>query len=448
MALPASPYADGVEYRAVEQAIMARGVEWAFDPTLERIAALMDLLGDPHKAYPVIHIAGTNGKTSTARLIESLLRARNLRVGRYTSPHLITMRERIAVDGEPLSPQRFVEVYRDIEPYIEMVDAKVGKLSFFEVLTAMAYAAFADAPVDVAVIEAGMGGAWDATNVADAAVAVITPIALDHTDYLGPDLASIAEEKAGIIKPGATAILAKQQLPAAEVLMRRVAEVRATVAREEMEFGVRRRDLAMGGQLLQLQGLKGVYEDVFLALYGAHQAGNAATALAAVEALTGGDEPLGGEVVQQAFAEVQSPGRLEVARRSPTVILDAAHNPHGMTAMLEGLTESFGFSRIIAVLAMMRDKDVDAVLDLMEPVVEVLVVTRNSSPRSMSVEELAERAEQVFGEDRVRRAARLDEAIDLAVALADEGDPLDSGVVVTGSVVTVGEAGILLKAGR
>jgi len=427
---------------------MARGVEWAFDPTLERIAALMDLLGDPHKAYPVIHIAGTNGKTSTARLIESLLRARNLRVGRYTSPHLITMRERIAVDGEPLSPQRFVEVYRDIEPYIEMVDAKVGKLSFFEVLTAMAYAAFADAPVDVAVIEAGMGGAWDATNVADAAVAVITPIALDHTDYLGPDLASIAEEKAGIIKPGATAILAKQQLPAAEVLMRRVAEVRATVAREEMEFGVRRRDLAMGGQLLQLQGLKGVYEDVFLALYGAHQAGNAATALAAVEALTGGDEPLGGEVVQQAFAEVQSPGRLEVARRSPTVILDAAHNPHGMTAMLEGLTESFGFSRIIAVLAMMRDKDVDAVLDLMEPVVEVLVVTRNSSPRSMSVEELAERAEQVFGEDRVRRAARLDEAIDLAVALADEGDPLDSGVVVTGSVVTVGEAGILLKAGR
>lgn len=448
MALPASPYADGVEYRAVEQAIMARGVEWAFDPTLERIAALMDLLGDPHKAYPVIHIAGTNGKTSTARLIESLLRARNLRVGRYTSPHLITMRERIAVDGEPLSPQRFVEVYRDIEPYIEMVDAKVGKLSFFEVLTAMAYAAFADAPVDVAVIEAGMGGAWDATNVADAAVAVITPIALDHTGYLGPDLASIAKEKAGIIKPGATAILAKQQLPAAEVLMRRVAEVRATVAREEMEFGVRRRDLAMGGQLLQLQGLKGVYEDVFLALYGAHQAGNAATALAAVEALTGGDEPLGGEVVQQAFAEVQSPGRLEVARRSPTVILDAAHNPHGMTAMLEGLTESFGFSRIIAVLAMMRDKDVDAVLDLMEPVVEVLVVTRNSSPRSMSVEELAERAEQVFGEDRVRRAARLDEAIDLAVALADEGDPLDSGVVVTGSVVTVGEAGILLKAGR
>ncbi|MFO7399682.1 MAG: folylpolyglutamate synthase/dihydrofolate synthase family protein [Actinomycetales bacterium] len=437
-----------MEYRAVEQAIMARGVEWAFDPTLERIAALMDLLGDPHKAYPVIHIAGTNGKTSTARLIESLLRARNLRVGRYTSPHLITMRERIAVDGEPLSPQRFVEVYRDIEPYIEMVDAKVGKLSFFEVLTAMAYAAFADAPVDVAVIEAGMGGAWDATNVADAAVAVITPIALDHTDYLGPDLASIAKEKAGIIKPGATAILAKQQLPAAEVLMRRVAEVRATVAREEMEFGVRRRDLAMGGQLLQLQGLKGVYEDVFLALYGAHQAGNAATALAAVEALTGGDEPLGGEVVQQAFAEVQSPGRLEVARRSPTVILDAAHNPHGMTAMLEGLTESFGFSRIIAVLAMMRDKDVDAVLDLMEPVVEVLVVTRNSSPRSMSVEELAERAEQVFGEDRVRRAARLDEAIDLAVALADEGDPLDSGVVVTGSVVTVGEAGILLKAGR
>ncbi|WP_432865324.1 bifunctional folylpolyglutamate synthase/dihydrofolate synthase [Microbispora rosea] len=437
-----------VEYRAVEQAIMARGVEWDFSPTLDRITALMEILGDPQNSYKVVHIAGTNGKTSTARMVEALLRERNLRVGRYTSPHLQSMRERISIDGEPLSEERFAEVYQDVAPYLEMIDAKVGKLSFFEVLTAMAFAAFADAPVDVAVVETGMGGTWDATNVADGTVAVITPVSLDHTDYLGPDIATIAGEKAGIIKPKATTVLAQQALPAAEVLMRRAAEVGAVVAREGLEFGVLHRELAMGGQMLQLRGLKGVYEDVFLPLYGAHQAGNAAGALAAVEALTAGDDPLGDEVVRQAFAQVSSPGRLEIVRRGPTVLVDAAHNPAGMEATVEALTEAFGFTRLVAVVAVMADKDVDTILDLLEPVVEEIVVTRNSSPRSLSPDDLAARAEAVFGEGRVHIEDRLDDAIDRGIALADQGDEIGSGVLITGSVVTAGEARILLKAAK
>ncbi|HEX8008193.1 MAG TPA: cyanophycin synthetase, partial [Trebonia sp.] len=332
-------------------------------------------------------------------------------------------------------------------PYFGMVDEKYGRVSFFEVLTTMAFAAFADAPVDVAVVETGMGGSWDATNVADGTVSVITPISLDHTDYLGPDVESIAAEKAGIIKAGATAVLSQQTVAAAEVLLRRAAEVGATVAREGLEFGVLHRELAVGGQLLHLRGLKGVYEDVFLPLYGEHQAGNAVTALAAVEALTAGDEPLGDDLVRQAFAQVRSPGRLEVVRSGPTVIIDAAHNPGGMEASVDALTEAFGFTRLIAVVAVMADKDVDTILELLEPIVEEVVISRNSSPRSMDAEELAERAESIFGQERVHLAPRLDDAIDLAIGLADEGDEFGSGVLITGSVATAGDARVLLKVG-
>ncbi len=436
-----------MEYRAVEQAILERGVEWKFEPTLERISALMDLLGSPQRACPVIHIAGTNGKTSTARMIEALLRERNLRVGRYTSPHLRSMRERICVDGVPLSEERFTEVYADILPYVEMIDAKGVRISFFEILTAMAFAAFADAPVDVVVLETGMGGTFDATNVADGAVSVVTPISLDHMDYLGPDIRSIAGEKAGIIKPGGIAVLAQQELPAAEVLMRRVAETGVTVAREGLEFGVLHRELAVGGQMLRLQGLKGVYEDVFLPLYGEHQASNAACALAAVEALVGTGEPLDADLVRQAFAGVRSPGRLEVVKRGPTVMVDAAHNIAGMEATVRALTESFAFDRLIGVVAMMADKDVPAMLGALEPVLAEVVVTRNSSPRSMDVDRLAELAREVFGPERVHEVPRLDDAIDKAIALADQGDDLGGGgVLITGSVVTSGDARTLLRA--
>ncbi|MFG1877219.1 bifunctional folylpolyglutamate synthase/dihydrofolate synthase [Sphaerisporangium sp. NPDC049003] len=438
-----------MEYQAVEKAILQRGVEWDIDPTLDRINVLMDLLGQPQRAYPVVHITGTNGKSSTARMIDSLLRERNLRVGRFTSPHLTSMRERISLDGEPLSEDRFAEVYEDVHPYLELVDQQQGRLSFFETLTAMAYAAFADAPVDVAVIEVGMGGTWDSTNVADGAISVVTPISLDHVGYLGPDIEAIAREKAGIIKPGATAVLAQQPLAAAEVLMRRAAETGATVAREGLEFGVAHREIAMGGQLLRLQGLKGVYDEVFLPLFGEHQAGNAACALAAVEALTGGDDPLDADLVRRAFAQVSSPGRLEVIRRGPTVVVDAAHNPGAMEVVVQALEESFGFSRLVAVVAVMADKDVSGVLELLEPVVEEIVVTRNSSPRSMDPEELARLAEDIFGSERVHEVARIDDAIDIAIGLAEEtGEFAGAGVLITGSVVTVGDARTLLKAGR
>ncbi|MET8006892.1 bifunctional folylpolyglutamate synthase/dihydrofolate synthase [Nonomuraea glycinis] len=426
---------------------MERGVEWDFEPTLDRIAALVDLLGSPQRAYPVIHIAGTNGKTSTARLTEALLKERNLRVGRFTSPHLVSMRERITIDGEPLSEERFAEVYEEIAPYVELVDTQGRRIQFFELLTAMAFAAFADTPIDVAVVEAGMGGSWDATNVADGTVAVITPISLDHTDRLGPDIPSIANEKAGIIKAGSTTVLAQQQLPAAEVLMRRAADEGAVVAREGLEFGVLSREVALGGQLLTLRGLKGVYDEIFLPLYGTHQASNAVCALAAVEALTGGDDPLDVELVRQAFAQVTSPGRLEVVRRNPTVVVDAAHNPGGMEAALESLQEAFGFEKVIAVMGVMADKDVDGLLELLEPMVDEIVVTRNSSPRSLSPDELAALAVPLFGEDRVHVVERLDEAIDEAIGMADaEGEFSGTGVLITGSVVTAGDARHLLKA--
>jgi len=467
--VPASRLSD---YQKVMAAIGARGVEWSFDPTLDRIRDLVELLGEPQRAYPVIHVAGTNGKTSTARLIEALLRERGLRTGLFTSPHLTTIRERIAIDGEPVGEERFVQIYEDVLPYLGLVDDKhEPHLSFFEVLAGMAFAAFADAPVDVAVVETGMGGAWDATNVADGAVAVITPIGLDHTDYLGGTIEEIAAEKAGIIKPGAVAVLAQQQVPAAEVLLRRVAEVGAVVAREGVEFGVLGRDVAVGGQQLRLKGLHGEYDEIFLPLFGDHQASNAVTALAAVEAFASGaptrGEPnleaatriapgetyAGGDagqldpaLVRSGFAKSTSPGRLEVVRTGPTVLLDAAHNPEGMAATVRTITESFGFTRLVGVFAGAADKDLAGVLDQLEPVLAELVVTRNSSSRSLPPEELADLAEGIFGPERVHPSPRLDDAIDLAIGLAEEtGEYRGAGVLITGSTVTVGDARILLR---
>jgi folylpolyglutamate synthase/dihydrofolate synthase len=457
--------------REVEREIFARAPEHQIDPTLDRIAMLVELLGDPQRAFQVVHVAGTNGKTSMARMIDSLLRERGLRTGRFTSPHLVSVRERITIDGVPLSAERFVEIYDEILPYIQIVDSRQPvPMSFFEVLTGMMFAAFADAPVDVAVIEVGIGGRWDATNVADGAVAVVGPVAMDHMQYLGDTIEEIAAEKAGIIKPGAVAILAQQQLAAAEVLLEQAASVGASVAREGIEFGVLSREIAVGGQQLVLQGLRGTYTDVYLPLFGGYQASNAVCALAAVEAFAGVSETVSVEggslslgpglssaaldpaLVRAGFAKVSSPGRLEVLRRSPTVIADAGHNPAGMAATLEALTESFDFPRVIGVLAVSADKDVAGLLEELEPVLSDLVVTVNSSPRSMPAEELAEVARDVFGEDRVLVRDRLDDALEAAVGLADEqvGEELpgSAAVLVTGSVVTAGDARALLVPGR
>ena len=457
--------------REVEQEIFARRPEHQIDPTLDRIAMLASLLGDPQRAFQVVHVAGTNGKTSMARMIDSLLRERGLRTGRFTSPHLVSVRERITIDGAPLSAERFVELYDEILPYIQIVDDQQPvPLSFFEVLTGMMFAAFADAPVDVGVIEVGLGGRWDATNVADGAVAVVGPVAMDHMQYLGDTIEAIAAEKAGIIKPGSVAIMAQQQLAAAEVLLARAASVGSTVAREGVEFGVLAREMAVGGQHLVLQGLRGTYPDIYLPLYGAHQASNAACALAAVEAFAGVAETVsveGGslslgpglssaaldqDLVRAGFAKASSPGRLEVLRRSPTVIADAGHNPAGMAATLQALTESFDFSRVIGVIAISEDKDVDGLLAELEPVLSEIVVTSNSSPRSLPAEALAEVAREVFDEDRVLVRDRLDDALEAAVGLADEqvGEELpgSAAVLVTGSVVTAGDARRLLVSDR
>lgn len=418
-------------------------------PDLERIRLLMDLLGSPQLAYPAIHLTGTNGKTSTARMIDSLVRGFGLRPGRYTSPHLNTVTERICVDGDPLSDERFTEVFDELLPYIELVDSRMPvPMTFFEVLTGMAFAAFADAPVDLAVLEVGLGGLWDATNVVNAGVAVILPIGLDHVPLLGTTLAEVATEKSGIIHEGATVILAAQPPEAAEVLLRRCAEVGATVAREGVEFGVVERQTAFGGQLVTLQGLAGRYEDIFLPLHGEYQANNAAAALAAVEAFLGGGEgSLDPEAVRHGFADVSSPGRLEVVRTSPTVLVDAAHNPHGMAATVAALADAFSFNHLVAVVACLADKDVRTMLEVLEPAVSSIVVSENTSPRRMPIEELRAIAEEVFGEDRVAVEDRLDDALDRAMGMADEeGQYGGSGVLVTGSVVTAGEARTLLKA--
>ena len=435
--------------RAIESELDTRWPETKIDPTLDRVAALLDLLGDPHRAYPSVHITGTNGKTSTSRMVDALLAGVGLRTGRFTSPHLQLVTERISVDGKPIDPARYVEVFHDVQPYLGMVDAsQPHPLSKFEVLTAMAFAAFADTPVDAGVIEVGLGGTWDSTNVVDGRVAVIGPIGVDHVAFLGSDPVGIAKDKAGIIKPGAVAVLAEQERPEVMAeLLRRVADVDATVARQGDEFGVLERRIAVGGQLLTLQGLGGVYDEVFLPLHGRHQANNAAVALAAAEAFlgAGAQAQLDIDAVRSAFATVTSPGRLEPVRSAPTVLLDAAHNPHGARALAAALTEEFDFRRLIAVIGVMGDKDAEGILAELEPVVAEVVLTAIDSPRAMPVDQLAAVAKGVFGEDRIVVEPRLDDAVETAVGLAEEvgdpGEPLSgAGVLVTGSVVTVGAA--------
>ena len=451
--------ADGLltRWQQIERELNARWPETKLEPSLDRVRAVVDLLADPQRSYPVIHLAGTNGKTSTSRMIESLLRGFGLRTGLFTSPHLHTMRERIRLDGDPVDLERFVRVYDDIAPYVAMADASSvaaggPALSYFEVLTVLGFATFADAPVDVAIIECGMGGAWDATNVADGQVAVVTPISFDHTDYLGTTLQQIAIEKAGIIKEGASVVLAAQELGAAEVLLARCASVEVLPSREGVEFGVASRTPAVGGQLLSLQAMAGRYDDIFLPLFGAHQAANAAVALAAVESfLGGGSAALDPELVRAGFATVTSPGRLEVVRRSPTVVVDAAHNPHGARALAAALDEGFDFASLVGVVAMLADKDARGLLEALEPVLTEIVVTRSSSPRATDPDVLAALAVELFGPERVTVEARLAGAIEVAIERADElmVDAAGGvGVLITGSVVTAAEARALLGRGE
>jgi dihydrofolate synthase/folylpolyglutamate synthase len=440
-------------YAEVERALLGRWPETRLEPSLDRISALCRLLGDPQRAYPIIHLTGTNGKTSTSRMVDTLLQALDLRTGRFTSPHLQSMTERISLDGEPLSEELFVDAFADIAAYAQIVDdSSPHPLSYFEMITAMAFAAFADAPVDAAVIEVGMGGSWDATNVADGQVAVVTPIGVDHDRYLGDRPEIIAVEKAGIIKPGSHAIVAEQEDAVMDVLMRRAVDVGAVALREGVDFGVDTRTTALGGQQVDLHGVAGKYTEIFLPLHGAHQAHNASYALAAVEAFTGSKE-LDADLVREAFAQVTSPGRLEVVRRSPTVVLDAAHNPHGAHATVEAVQDAFTFSPLIGVVGIMEDKDAEEMLRIFEPVMAEIVCTQNSTPRAMPAAELGEMAADIFGEERVTVVPRLDDALERAVLKADAAEGYDDaigsgGVLVTGSVITVGEARVLFGGDR
>lgn len=427
----------------VQAEILARAPEHDIVPTLGRVAAVLDLLGDPQRNFRVIHVTGTNGKTSTTRITEAICREHGLRTGRFTSPHLHSMRERIAIDGAPVDPQVLVETWDEIRPLVELVDQRSldeggPRLTFFEVLAVLAYAVFADAPVDVAVVEVGMGGTWDATNAADGDVAVLTPIDVDHTRFLGTTPVQIAQEKAGIVKPGATVVAAVQDEAVADVIRHRAEQVGARrYAAADVDFGVTGRELAVGGQVLSLRGLAGTYPELFLPLHGAHQADNAALAVAAVEAFLG-ERPLDVEVLRAALAGVTSPGRLEVVRRSPTVLVDAAHNEHGMTALTEALADGFAFARLVALVAVFADKDALAMLQALEPAVDHVVVTRNTSPRSMSPLELGELAADVFGADRVSVVPALPDALEEAMTLAEQ-DGLGGAVIATGSVVTAAD---------
>jgi dihydrofolate synthase/folylpolyglutamate synthase len=435
--------------REIEEAILARAPEHDLEPSLDRVRAVMELLGEPQRAVPVIHLTGTNGKTSTTRIIEAILREMGLGTGRFTSPHLHTLRERISIGGEPIPAEKLLAAYDEIAPILQIVDARSAadggpRMTFFEVLVCLAYAAFADAPVDVAVVEVGMGGSWDATNVADGVVSVVAPIDIDHTHFLGSTVEKIATEKSGIIKADAITVSAIQEPEVAQILIDRAEEVGARILFEGNDFGVTGHEVAVGGQQFAVRGLAAAYDDLFLPLHGTHQVHNAALAIAAVEAFVGGGEqPLDPDILRAGLAKVTSPGRLEIVRRSPTVIVDAAHNPHGARALARALRESFAFGKLVGIIAIFKDKDATEMLEILEPVLDEIVVTRTSSPRAMAPAELGQLAGEIFGEHRVTIVGDLPDALDKAAELADEGG-VGGGVVATGSVVTAAEVRMLL----
>ncbi len=430
------------EAEQVVSELLDRLGEGSPQPRLEPVRRAVDLLGDPQRAYPVIQIAGTNGKTSTSRMIDSLLRAHGLRPGLLTSPHLVKFNERIVIDGEPISDERLVANWRDIEPYLGIVDRELEAadelpLTYFEALVILAYAAFADAPVDVAVIEVGMGGEWDATNVADAQIAVFTPVALDHQARLGSTIGEIARTKAGIIKPAAQVISAIQT-PEAIVEIERAAELsEASVTLEGRDFQTVS-TVGVGGQTVTITGLAGSYDELYVPLYGEHQAHNAAVALAAVEAFLGGETgALDSDTVAEGFGTATSPGRLQLVGIEPTVLVDAAHNPHGAASLAAALQTYFTFDRVVAVVAVLGDKDAEGLLCELEPVVDEFVVTFAPSDRTLDVDELAAIAVRVAGADRVRVEPTLTVALD--AARDDIRDSPKGAVLVFGSIALVGK---------
>ncbi|MBE1513376.1 bifunctional folylpolyglutamate synthase/dihydrofolate synthase [Nesterenkonia halotolerans] len=449
---------DQFSVASVYAELLSRAPENKMEPRMAPMFEAMDLLGEPNRSAPVIHITGTNGKTSTARMIEAGLMAHDIRVGRYTSPHLSSVTERICLDGQPVEDETFVRIWDEVRPFISMVDAGLAErgevpLTYFECVTILAFAVFADAPVDVMVLEVGLGGITDATNVADGSVSVVTPISLDHTDLLGDDERDIALEKAGIIKEHGFLISAAQVPAAADVLLAEAQEKNVPFRFEGVEFGVESRVPGVGGQQLTVSGLAGRYPEILLPLHGAHQAENFAVAVAALEAfIGGGTQELNIEHLRLAAENVTAPGRLETLRTGPSIIVDAAHNPAGIEASAQALKESFGLSRLVLVVGILQDKDAREMLTSLykeyEGLVEDICFTQSTSPRAIPAGQLGTLALDVgYAEEDIYVTERLDDAIDWAVGRADQADPgLIGGVLITGSVTVVGEARTLLGA--
>lgn len=436
-----SPAEDRSAASAVAEALYARIGEAAPHRRLEATRRAVELLGDPQRMYGVIHIAGTNGKTSTARITESLLRAHGLRVGLMTSPHLHRLNERIMIDGEPIADRMLADNWADVEPVLQMVDAELlansePALSFYEALTVLTFACFADAPVDVAVIEVGMGGEWDATNVVVADVAVLTPIAMDHAEFLGETIREIARTKAGIIKPASRVVSAHQSDDAMEEILRATELSEATLRVLGRDFYLMSVEQAVGGQVLSVSGIAGEYRSLTLPLFGEHQADNAAVAIAAVESFLGnGETPLGSEVVEDGILLSSSPGRLQVIDHQPMVIIDAAHNPHGAEALCRALMGSFAFPRLVCVVGILQEKDVIGIIEALDPVVDHFVVTQSQSDRAISVSDLADAVSAIAGPDRVDSRANVESALERAKEISG----VDGGVIITGSITLIGE---------
>ena len=446
----------------VTRQIMDRPVEHVTtNLNLDRMHMMLDLLGHPEQSFRVIHITGTNGKGSTARLAEALIRTYGLRTGLYVSPHLERINERICLDGRQLSDDDFIDAYDQIKDLVAIVDKKAteageAKMSFFEVLTSMAIWKFADAPVDVAIVEVGMGGQWDATNVLDGDVSIIGPIDMDHMQWLGDTVEQIVTEAAGIIKHGSTVVVGAQ--PHSERVMpiiERTARERGAreLIRDGQEMEVISRLPAVGGQVANLRTPNGEYKEVPIAKFGVHQAHNALAALAAAEVVLPVNGALDNDLVSDAWIGVKVPGRIEKIRSSPTIIIDGSHNVNAAQTLRASIEENFNFKQLVGVISMMRDKQVEEYLGVLEPMLSQAVVTENSwIERVMPADELERIAVRVFGRDRVIRRDLLPDAIQEAVDLVDTEDSLGvgygHGVLICGSFVTAGDARTLLKERR
>lgn len=424
--------------------LLARIGEAAPQPRLEATRRAVELLGDPQRTYPIVHITGTNGKTSTSRITESILRAYGLRTGLMTSPHLRRVNERIMIDGQPISNRALAANWADVRPFIDMVDAELiagseEPLTFFEALTVLAYASFADAPVDVAVIEVGMGGEWDSTNVGDGQVAVFTPIALDHTQRLGSTVAEIARTKSGIVKPMANVVSASQTPDVLSELQRAAELTESTLAVEGTAFELVASSVAVGGQVISVRGLAGTYSDLFLPMFGDHQGHNAALAIAAVESFLGaGSQALVGDVLAEGLATATSPGRLQIIGNEPTVIVDAAHNPHGAAALAAAVTTYFTFDEVAFVLGVLEDKDARGIISALAPVAARFYATQSQSDRAIAHDDLAELMRDAASDGVTFSSETFEQAMHDARSWA--GEAPRRAVIVTGSITVVGEA--------